>query len=142
MMSKQSSSRNQKVKGPSKFKLAFQICLLIAICVWLAYQAKQFGHQKAALVEESSKKEVVDHQEPNEYQILKLGRKNLNPRLDDLAADFQKPHDVEMEISEDEENKLRDNVEDESGVGNQEKTEEGADHEQLEDLIDEDDSED
>lgn len=80
------------------------------------------------------------------YPILKLGRKNLNPRLDELAAELRKHQDEKLEL-EDEENKLQENEEDESLGGNadiiatnREKTEE-VEHEQLEDLIDEDDKE-
>ncbi|KAL3505023.1 hypothetical protein ACH5RR_034864 [Cinchona calisaya] len=141
-MLKQSSIRNQRLKG-SKVKLALQICLLIAICMWLLYQAKQFNNRKVALVDSS---EVVTEERKNEYPILKLGRKNLNPRLNELAAEFQKHQDEEMEF-EDEENKLQENEEDEGAggngelnVSNQEKNEEGE-HEQLDDLIDEDDKE-
>lgn len=142
IMLKQSSSRNQRVKG-SKLKLALQICLLLAICIWLLYQAKQFNTRKVALVESA---EVAAEEGKVGYPLLKMGRKNLNPRLDELAAEFRRNQDDELEF-EDEENKLQGNEEDEiaggngdMGVTSQEKIEEGE-HEQLEDLIDEDDKE-
>lgn len=122
-MSKQSASRSQKSKG-SRAMQALQICLVLAICIWLIYQSKQLYSNKEAM-EDSSKQ--VSQQRENRHEMLRLGRKNLNPRLDEQAAEFGTHQDEELEL------------EDESG-GDQEKTEEGE-HEQLDDLIDEDDKE-
>lgn len=114
-MLKQSPSRNQKSKG-SGTKQAFQICLVLAICIWLIYQSKQlYGVNKVAVAVQGRR--LRD----NAQEMLALGRKNLNPQQ---VAEHQ---DEELEL------------EDDSGF-DPEKPEEGE-HELLDDLIDEDDKE-
>ncbi|CAI9116041.1 OLC1v1017088C1 [Oldenlandia corymbosa var. corymbosa] len=142
MLKQTSSFRNQKGRGyHSKVKLSLKICLLVAICIWLVYQATQFSNQKAALVGSSFKKEVVHPQAENGYKMLKLGRKNLDPRSNKVAtSDSQKLQDDDRETETSVDGEIGAGNDDGS-LGNQEKAEEGE-HEQLEDLIDVDDSED
>lgn len=82
------------------------------------------------LVENLEEKSV---KEQDGEQVLKLGRKDLNPLLlDELAAEFQKTPDEDLE-QEEEEGKNQasnDGDDDTDGVG---------EHEQLEEIIDEDD---
>ncbi|KAI3460113.1 hypothetical protein Pfo_016776 [Paulownia fortunei] len=140
MMLKQSPSRNLRAKR-LKVKHALQIFVLIAVCIWLLYQVKQSYNKKGALEERPA--QVSEYGE-NEYQILKTGRKHLKPRLDEFAAEFEKHGDEEAEL-EDEESKVRDNEgeenidrDEETDAGDKEKSEE-AEHDQLQDFIDEDD---
>lgn len=115
-MLKQSPSRNQKSRG-SGTKQAFQICLVLAICIWLIYQSKQlYGNKVVVAVQ--GRRLMKD----NTQEMLILGRKNLNPQL---VAEHHQDEDLDLE--------------DESGF-DPEKPEEGE-HEQLDDLIDEDDKE-
>lgn len=115
-MLKQSPSRNQKSRG-SGTKQVFQISLVLAICIWLIYQSKQlYGNKVVVAVQ--GRRLMKD----NAQEMLILGRKNLNPQL--VAEHHQ---DVDLDL------------EDENGF-DPEKPEEGE-HEQLDDLIDEDDKE-
>ncbi|XP_059635803.1 uncharacterized protein LOC132277984 [Cornus florida] len=126
-MLKQSPSRNQRSKG-LKVKHALQVCVLLAICIWLLYQVKHSHHKKLALEESSG-------QNRQGHGILKLGRKDLNPQ-------------VEGELGAEDEESKGDEIEDEGRGGgddeidglDQDKAEED-DTELLEDLIDEDDKE-
>lgn len=141
VMLKQSPSRNQRSKG-FKVKHALHICLLLAICIWLLYQVKQTYGKKAALGDTSRKIEKF-------HGILKLGRKGLDPQMEEIAAEFKKHEDEEDELEQDdEEEKLRENEGEQRGVGDdeidghdQEKAEDEEEPDQLEDLIDEGDKE-
>ncbi|CAK9173891.1 unnamed protein product [Ilex paraguariensis] len=138
-MLKQSPSRNQRSKG-FKVKHALQICLLLAICIWLLYQVKQFYGKKVAL-EESSRKLSKKVRGGGLHEILKLGRKGLDPRLEEIAAEFEKHKDDEEFEHDDEEHKLGENGDEGRGGGDDEidgHEEAGEEEpEQLEDLIDE-----
>ncbi|KAL8145364.1 hypothetical protein AgCh_003523 [Apium graveolens] len=136
-MLKQSPSRNQRSRQ-FKVKHALQICLLLAICIWLLYQAKQTCHKNLAS-EESSRTGKLS----NAYGIFKLGRKGLDPQLKEIIADIRRSENVGIG-QEDKLGKGEGNI---TGVGNdgidgldQEKDEE-EEPELLEDLIDEDDDE-
>ncbi|KAK4722604.1 hypothetical protein R3W88_012837 [Solanum pinnatisectum] len=120
-MLKQSSSRNMRTEG-FKLKHAFQGFAMFLICLWLIYQVKQ-SYSKTNLGEKSLKEQDLQ-------KAVKLGRKDLNPLLlDELAAEFQKNPDEDLELEELDEGK-KDGDDEGDGVG---------DHEQLEDIIDEDD---
>ncbi|KAF3613002.1 hypothetical protein BC332_11751 [Capsicum chinense] len=127
-MLKQSSSRNLRTKG-FKLKHVFQVFALFLICLWLIYQVKQsYSKSKVESLGEKSVKGQQDLQ-----KVVKLGRKDLNPLLlDELAAEFQRPPDEDLEQEELDEVKNHENGgdDDSDGVG---------EHEQLEDIIDEDD---
>ncbi|KAA8528421.1 hypothetical protein F0562_035776 [Nyssa sinensis] len=142
-MLKQSPSRNQRSKG-FKVKHPLQICLLLAIAIWLLYQVKHSHDKKVALESSGQSSEKVQHG----HEISKLGRKDLNPRTKEAAAENLKHGDEEEELEqedEDEESKSEENEDEGRGVGDdeidgqdQEKAEE-EEPEQLEDLIDEED---
>ncbi|XP_055834482.1 uncharacterized protein LOC129903032 [Solanum dulcamara] len=126
-MLKQSSRRNIRTKG-FKLKHVFQAFALLLICLWLIYQVKQsYSKTKVENLGEKSLKEQ------DLQKVVKLGRKDLNPLLlDELAAEFQKNPDEDLEQEELDEGKKDENDGDDEtdGVG---------EHEQLEDIIDEDD---
>ncbi|KAH0680302.1 uncharacterized protein LOC125857043 [Solanum stenotomum] len=122
-MLKQSSSRNMRTKG-FKLKHVFQGFAMFLICLWLIYQVKQ-SYSKTKVGEKSLKEQDLQ-------KAVKLGRKDLNPLLlDELAAEFQKNPDEDLELEELDEGKKDENDGDDEGDG-------VGDHEQLEDIIDED----
>ncbi|KAA8538246.1 hypothetical protein F0562_027931 [Nyssa sinensis] len=141
IMLKQSPSRNQRSKG-FKAKHALQICLLLAIATWLLYQVKQ-SYYKVALEESSGKIPEKEHG----HEILKLGRKDLNPRVEEATAENLK-HGAEEEMElEDEERKPKEDedegreVGDDDIDGQDQDIPEEEEPEQLEDLTDEEDKE-
>ncbi|KAL3814341.1 hypothetical protein ACJIZ3_015609 [Penstemon smallii] len=99
-MYRQSPSRNQRSKG-IKAKHILQICLLLAVCFWLIYQVKH-SHDKKKEFDESDAKTSLHEQE-----FLKLGRKDINPRLDKTNNKIEKhdeaPEEDEEEITEEKE---------------------------------------
>ncbi|KAL2529368.1 hypothetical protein Fot_21969 [Forsythia ovata] len=128
MMLKPSGSRNQRSKS-LKVKHALQICLLLAICIWLLYQVKQSYNMKSKLEEKSVSTQVSGNGE-SVLPILKLGRKDIKPQLLDEELDL-----------EDEESKDKETVDGDEEIeeGEKDKTEEEGEPQQLQDLIDEDD---
>lgn len=141
-MLKQSLSRNQRPKG-FKVKHALHICLLLAICVWLLYWVKETYAKRAALVEAAGNKSRTG-------RMLKLGRKGLDPQVEEIASQFKKHDDEDDELDlQDEEQKLRENEgEEQRGAGDDEldgrdldKAEDEEEPDQLEDLIHEGDKE-
>lgn len=138
IMLKQSPSRHQRSKQ-FKVKHALQICLLLAICIWLLYQAKQTCQKKPALEEDSSRTANLR----NAYGILNLGRKGLDPQLEEIVTDIKTSADEDNDIGE--EDKLGESKRNITGVGNDEidgqDQDKDEEEDQLEDLIDEDDDE-
>ncbi|KAK6116278.1 hypothetical protein DH2020_049973 [Rehmannia glutinosa] len=133
MMLKQSSSRHLRAKS-LKVKHALQILLLIAICIWLLYQVnKSYNKRKSASDERAMK---VSENGENEYQIMNIGRKQLKPRVDEMAAEFEKQADEEVELDDDE-SKVRNN--EETKMWDKEKIEEEGERDPLQDFVDEDD---
>lgn len=120
-----------------KLKHAFQAFVLLLICFWLIYQVKKsYSRSKVRLVENLEEKSV---KEQDGEQVLKLGRKDLNPLLlDELAAEFQKTPDEDLEQEEDEGKNQENEGEIASNDGDDE-TDGVGEHEQLEEIIDEDD---
>lgn len=95
-------------------KHALQIVVVVAICVWFLYHFKQsrdYNKDRPAKVY-------------GDDEILRFGRKGLKPGLDE-----------EAEVEE-EEDKVRESEEMDAGEREVE-----ADHDQMQDLIDEDDKE-
>ena len=98
IMYKQSPGRNHRSKG-IKVKRTLQICVLLAVCFWLIYQVKHSHDKKKAFDEHDAKISQTTHV-PDE--ILKFGRKDLHPRLEETATKNEK-HDEEEEVEEEEE---------------------------------------
>ncbi|KAL0432617.1 UNVERIFIED_CONTAM: hypothetical protein Slati_2596000 [Sesamum latifolium] len=135
-MLKRSGSRNQRSKS-LKVKHALWVLVLLAICIWFLYQS----HNKNGVVMEKRPAQVSGN---DEYQLLKMGRKDLGRRGDEVAAEGQKDGEEEVGV-EDGESREREADEeggvdrdDEMDAGDKEKGEE-AEHDQLLELIDEDD---
>ncbi|XP_057464515.1 uncharacterized protein LOC130754341 [Actinidia eriantha] len=91
-MVKHSPGRNHRSKG-IKVKHILQICVLLAVCFWLIYQVKHSHDKKKAFDEHNAKISQTTHV-PNE--ILKFGRKDLHPRLEETSTKNEK-HDEEEE---------------------------------------------
>ncbi|KAL3515397.1 hypothetical protein ACH5RR_022299 [Cinchona calisaya] len=102
-MFKQLPSRSQRSRG-IKVKHVLQTCFLLAICFWLIYQVKH-SHDKKKELDESDMKNSQLTQGSSE--VVKLGRKDLNPRVDETGTTSTK-QDEEAEdenVGEEEENK-------------------------------------
>ncbi|OMO57463.1 hypothetical protein COLO4_35368 [Corchorus olitorius] len=127
-MLKQSASRNQRYKG-FKVKHVLQICVLLALCIWLLNQVKNNYEKNGSGILHGA--------------AMKLGRKDLDdPQVERSSSSNEhgEMEDVEGE-EEVEEIKAEETEEDGRGGGddeidgrNREKAEE-----EVEDLIDEED---
>ena len=139
-MLKQSSCRNQRSKG-FKVKHAIQICLVLAICIWLLYQVKH-SHEKKKAYEESSGK--ISEKMQGGREIIKLGRKDLHPQVEETTFETERKEELEQEIEEskpeESEDEGRGGGDDELDGHDQERVEE-EESEEVEDLIDEEDRE-
>uniref|UniRef100_A0A1D1YEK1 Uncharacterized protein n=1 Tax=Anthurium amnicola TaxID=1678845 RepID=A0A1D1YEK1_9ARAE len=116
-MMRQSPSRNNRSRG-WKLKHVLQICLLVAVCLWLLYQVKH-SHDKKKALEEGNLK-VSDTVEESRPDFLKLTRKDLQGNTvvtaTDNTAHKEEEENEEAEEAADEENKQEEN-EDEEGRG-------------------------
>ncbi|KAL4604440.1 hypothetical protein ACB092_10G194400 [Castanea dentata] len=139
-MLKQSPSRNQRSKG-FKVKHAIQICLLLAICIWLLYQVRH-SHETKKAYEKSSG--TISEKMQGGYEIIKLGRKDLHPQVEETAFETERKEELEQEIEdskpEESEDEGRGGGDDEIDGHDQERVEE-EDSEEVEDLITEEDRE-
>ncbi|KAF5456434.1 hypothetical protein F2P56_025922 [Juglans regia] len=135
-MLKQSPSRNQKSKG-FKVKHAIQICLLLAICIWLLYQVKHSHERKKASEENSSK---ISEKMQSGHEIIKLGRKDLHPREEETERKEELEQVIEEIKPEENEDEGRGSGDDEMD-GHQQGRVEEEESEEVDDLIDEEDRE-
>lgn len=139
-MLKQSPSRNQRSKG-FKVKHAIQICLFLAICIWLLYQVRH-SHETKKAYEKSSG--TISEKMQGGYEIIKLGRKDLHPQVEEMAFETERKEELEQEIEdskpEESEDESRGGGDDEIDGHDQERVEE-EDSEEVEDLITEEDRE-
>ncbi|KAL0368902.1 UNVERIFIED_CONTAM: hypothetical protein Scaly_1109100 [Sesamum calycinum] len=136
-MLKRSGSRNQRSIS-LKVKHALWILVLLAICIWFLYRSQ---NKNGGALERRPPAQVSGN---DEFQLLKMGRKELRRRADEVAAEGQKDGEEEVGV-EDGESREREADEevgvdrdDEMDAGDKEKSEE-AEHDQLLELIDEDD---
>ncbi|KAL9685234.1 hypothetical protein QQ045_022682 [Rhodiola kirilowii] len=95
-MIRQSSSRNQRSKGV-RVKHILQIFMLLAVCFWLIYQVKH-SHDKRKHFEENDAE--LSEKLPKFDEGLKLGRKDLLPRDEELSTNHEKIDDEEVEDEE------------------------------------------
>lgn len=136
-MIKRSPSRNSRSKG-IKLKHVLQICLLLGVCFWLIYQVKH-SHDKKEEFDEKEAKVSVRAQSGDE--ILKLGRKDLHPGIQDVTKsekhedDEEEETGVQEELNKEEETKHEHEQEEERGGGTkheEEEREEEGKHEEEE----------
>lgn len=95
-MFRQVPSRNHRSRG-LKVKHVLQICLLLAICIWLLYQFKH-SHDKKEVFDENTSKIATNIDD--DHEILKFGRKNLNHGVE--MAYINEKHGEEEESEEEE----------------------------------------
>ncbi|XP_021776179.1 myb-like protein X [Chenopodium quinoa] len=107
-MFKQSPSRNNRSKG-IKVKHILQICVLLAVCIWLIYQVKH-SHEKRQEYEVKDDKDVGKVQ--SDGVIPRIGRKDI-PRITEVDTNGEKHEEDEDEKDEEEDNK---HEEDESEI--------------------------
>ena len=122
-------------------KHAIQICLVLAICIWLLYQVKH-SHEKKKAYEESSGK--ISEKMQGGREIIKLGRKDLHPQVEETTFETERKEELEQEIEEskpeESEDEGRGGGDDEIDGHDQERVEE-EESQEVEDLIDEEDRE-
>lgn len=139
-MLKQPPSKNQRTKG-FKVKHAVQICLLLAICIWLLYQIKH-SHEKKKMYEESPKK--ISEKIQRGRESIKFGRKDLHPQVEETTLEIEGKEEFEEEVEdskpEESDDEGRGGGDDEIDGHDQERIEE-EESEEVEDLNDEDDRE-
>ncbi|KAL2537286.1 spore wall protein 2-like [Forsythia ovata] len=142
IMYRHSPSRNPRSKG-IRVKHILQIFLL-AVCIWLIYQVKH-SHDKKKEFDQSNKTSLRGGVS---NEILKLGRKDIHEKEEEMVAKNEKHgkeettfEEEEEEIEEEPEDKTEEKEEEEAGGGNDqidESEEEKSDAEvdQGEDFID------
>lgn len=111
-MLRQASSRNQKSKG-FKVKHALQICLLVAICIWLLYQVKHSHEKKRAFEERKMKMTKVGD---SQADFFKFGRKDL-PQIEEPVSvnETRNEENEEPQEEEEEQDTKQEEIEDEEG---------------------------
>lgn len=117
------------------------------MCIWFLYQVKQSSYYKNGDLDKGDAElsdEIIIGED--EQRILKIGRKHLRPQLEEVDEEFEKHGDADEEVElEDEESKVKGNEgeenidrDEELDAGDKEKSED-AEHDHLQDFIDEDD---
>ncbi|KAF6142181.1 hypothetical protein GIB67_037099 [Kingdonia uniflora] len=109
-MFRHSPSRNQRSKG-FKIKQALQICLLLAVCTWLLYQIKH-SYDKKKVYDETSKK-ISETMEDGHEVVLKLGRKDLHPRVVEDEGESKNDDQEDENKNEDQEDESKNGSEEE-----------------------------
>ncbi|KAL8238354.1 hypothetical protein R6Q59_019435 [Mikania micrantha] len=125
-MYRHSPVRNQRSKG-IKIKHVVQVCLLIAVCFWLIFQVKRTHDKKK---EFDANKNHIGISSAAADEIVKLGRKDLQPKLEG-NEDTREQEDEQEEIIHEED---QDNIEE---AGDDENEQERSNMDDV-DIIDED----
>ncbi|GAA0181377.1 hypothetical protein LIER_42277 [Lithospermum erythrorhizon] len=124
-MYKHSPSRNQRSKG-IKVKHVLQVCLLVAVCFWLIYQVKH-SHDKKREFDDNVQNSLATEQKDG---VVKLGRKDLNPKMEEKVIKTGKQDEEEEDETavEEEENKHEETEEqDDNKTDEKEEEEEDVD---------------
>lgn len=137
-MYRHSPVRNPRSRG-IKIKNVLQVCLLLAVCFWLIFQVKRSHDKKKEF-------DATDKRIPSSEEIVKFGRKDLPPKLDQTVKEVER-HENEHEQQEEEDNKHdeeeveEDKIDDEKDdvidENDQQKSDVEIDREEV-DIIDED----
>ncbi|KAK9286740.1 hypothetical protein L1049_015144 [Liquidambar formosana] len=125
-MFRQSPSRNQRSKS-FKVKHVLQVCMLLAVCFWLIYQVKHSHDKKKEFDENGSK---ISAKTQNGEEILRFGRKDLNPLVEEKATNNEKHEEEEVEEEEagggeEEENKHEEEEQEEEESKSEDREDEG-----------------
>ncbi|KAI3509459.1 hypothetical protein L1887_24743 [Cichorium endivia] len=136
-MYRHSPIRNPRSKG-IKFKNVLQVCLLLAVCFWLIFQVKRSHDKKKEF--ENTKKEFDNTKISlnSNDEIVKLGRKDLQPKLDQ-EVDIHEEQDEEQ--IEEEKDDGGGGGDDEIDEHEQEKSDIEVDREESEVINDENETE-
>nr|GEX43854.1 myb-like protein X [Tanacetum cinerariifolium] len=118
-MYRNSPVRNPRAKG-IKGKNVLQVCLLVAVCFWLIFQVKR-SHDKRKEFDASDNKVSLSSLTRSGEEIAKLGRKDLQPKLEKTGNVGQEEED------EQEENKGEDEEQDEHDDNKHEEEEQDED---------------
>ncbi|KZV38048.1 cyclic nucleotide-gated cation channel beta-1 [Dorcoceras hygrometricum] len=131
-MSRQSPSRNQRSNG-IKIKHGLQICLLVAICFWLAYQVKH-SHERKKEFDESDK--VLLRRESTDGMI-KLGRKDIHSEVTEAVfKNAVHVYELEDKNEEDEQGEEKSRGNENEGQRGEEEEIDDHEREKLETEID------
>ncbi|KAI3770048.1 hypothetical protein L6452_01169 [Arctium lappa] len=126
-MYRPSPVRNQRSKG-IKIKHVLQVCLLVAVCFWLIFQVKR-SHDKKQEFDGSDPKISSSTHSQSSDEIIKLGRKDLQPKLEETTKEVEIHEEVEEqeeqeqaehedskhEVEDQDEDKIEEEKEDERG---------------------------
>ncbi|KAL4555895.1 hypothetical protein LXL04_038527 [Taraxacum kok-saghyz] len=117
-MYRHSPIRNPRSKG-IKTKNVLQVCLLLAVCFWLIFQVKR-SHDKKKEFDNTNISLTTSKQSTDES--LKLGRKDLQPKLQKEIEIIHEEQDEEQneEHEEQDEGKIDEEKEDGGGGGDDE----------------------
>ncbi|GJZ88296.1 hypothetical protein Tco_0660078 [Tanacetum coccineum] len=121
-MYRNSPVRNPRAKG-IKVKNVLQVCLLVAVCFWLIFQVKR-SHDKRKEFDASDNKVSLSSLTRSGDEIAKLGRKDLQPKLEKTGNVGQ---EEEEEQDEHDENKGEDEEQDEHDDNKHEEEEQDED---------------
>ncbi|KVI10856.1 cilia- and flagella-associated protein 251 [Cynara cardunculus var. scolymus] len=100
-MYRPSPVRNQRSKG-IKTKHVLQVCLLVAVCFWLIFQVKR-SHDKKREFDASDPKISSSTHTQSSDEIVKFGRKDLQPKLEEKTKEVEIHEEVEEQEQEQEE---------------------------------------
>nr|GMC66256.1 dentin sialophosphoprotein-like [Ipomoea batatas] len=136
-MLKLSPRRNQRSSSRGvKVKHALHICVLGGVCIWLLYQVYHWRN-KTATYEEASKKAEAG----NRNDFIKLGRKDLDPRIEEMTAEDLKNGGQDAEegksFDDDDSNKAveleqdQEKVEESESLNRHKEEQKGAEHEKA-----------
>lgn len=95
-MFRQVSSRNHRSKG-LKVIHVLQMCLLLAICIWLLYQVKH-SHDKKEVLDENNLE--FANKIDDDHRILIFGRKDLNYGVEMASKNGKQGEEEESEEEE------------------------------------------
>ncbi|KAK4789248.1 hypothetical protein SAY86_020567 [Trapa natans] len=139
-MLKRTASRNQRSRGV-KMRHVLQILVLLGICFWLIYQVKYSHDKRKELSGNDVKPSNTEHVSTD---LLKLGRKDLKPIMEDIGGKNGKDigEDEEEEDKRDErETELEEESEGEMGKSEVEETKELEGEEKEQEVEEEEEDE-
>lgn len=120
-MYRHSPIRNPRSKG-IKVKHVLQICLLLAVFIWLLYQVKH-SHVKKKEFDQSDKTSLSGGVS---NEILKLGRKDIHEKEEETVAKNEK-HEAEETAGEEDEEEIEEEREDKKTEENEDEGMGGGD---------------
>ncbi|GKD89287.1 hypothetical protein Tco_1364794 [Tanacetum coccineum] len=113
-MYRNSPVRNPRAKG-IKVKNVLQVCLLVAVCFWLIFQVKR-SHDKRKEFDASDNKVSLSSLTRSGDEIAKLGRKDLQPKLEKTGDEEQDEDKIEEEKDDGRDDEIDENEQEKPDV--------------------------